>query len=113
MWINPHTGKRELQVHALAVYKLYHRSSLDEEPHVISDVIEIRRFLANIQARILKPEYVYFSPVEEGDVTTWDNRGVFHTVVDYPIKYGPRSMHQANLGFSTPPMGLFPFLRSI
>lgn len=28
----------------------------------------------------------------------WDNYGLFHSAVDYPLKYGSRSMHQANIG---------------
>jgi alpha-ketoglutarate-dependent taurine dioxygenase len=63
--------------------------------------VEIRKWLANIQLRILKPGYICMAPVEEGDVTMWDNYGVFHSAVDYPYKkYGPRTMHQANIGWS-------------
>jgi alpha-ketoglutarate-dependent taurine dioxygenase len=76
---------------------------------VIDDIVEVRKWLANIQLRILKPEYICMAPVEEGDVAMWDNYGVFHSAVDYPIeKYGPRTMHQANIGGSRGPIAPVP-----
>ena len=34
----------------------------------------------------------------------WDNYNMFHSAVDYPLKYGPRTMHQANIGASRGPL---------
>ncbi|KAJ5537017.1 hypothetical protein N7513_010203 [Penicillium frequentans] len=108
VWVNPLTGEKAFQVHGICARKLYLRSSKEEEPHVIDDVAEIRKFILGIQNRILKPEYILLAPVEEGDVAIWDNYGLFHSAIDYPISMGPRSMHQANISGSIGPRGLVP-----
>lgn len=103
------TGEKAFQVHGIAVRKLFLRSSPTAEAEVIEDVAKIRSFLLDIQSRILKPEYICLPEVEEGDIVMWDNYGLFHTAVDYPLeKYGPRSMHQANIGASRGPVGPVP-----
>ncbi|KAF2658050.1 Clavaminate synthase-like protein [Lophiostoma macrostomum CBS 122681] len=109
VWVNPVTGERSFQVHGICARRLFLRSSLTEEPRVIDDVDEIRAFLKPIQERVLKPEYVILPKTEEGDILMWANYQVFHTAVDYPIEYGPRTMHQTNIGASIGPaeMGLF------
>ncbi|KAL2822392.1 hypothetical protein BJX63DRAFT_426966 [Aspergillus granulosus] len=108
VWINPLTGEKAFHVHGICARKLYLRNSPDEEPRIVDDISEIRKFVLNIQYRILKPEYILLAPVEEGDVIIWDNYGVFHSAVDYPVKLGPRSMHQANIGGSIGPKGPVP-----
>ncbi|KAJ5993239.1 hypothetical protein N7451_008963 [Penicillium sp. IBT 35674x] len=108
VWVNPLTGEKAFQVHGICARKLYLRSSMEEEPRVIDDVAEIRKFILGIQNRILKPEYILLAPVEEGDVAIWDNYGLFHSAIDYPISMGPRSMHQANISGSIGPKGLVP-----
>jgi alpha-ketoglutarate-dependent taurine dioxygenase len=109
VWVNPVTGEKAFHVHSICARKLFLRSSPDSKPEVMDDVIAIRKFLADIQLRILKPQYILMAPVEEGDVAIWDNFGVFHSAVDYPVsKYGPRTMHQANIGSSTGPVGPVP-----
>jgi alpha-ketoglutarate-dependent taurine dioxygenase len=109
VWINPVTGEKAFQVHGLAARKIFLRSSVDESPTVIDDVVAIRSFLHSIQTRILRPEYIWLPEVEEGDIVMWDNYGTFHTAVDYPVeKYGPRTMHQANIGASKGPVGPVP-----
>ncbi|KAL2840591.1 hypothetical protein BJX68DRAFT_271540 [Aspergillus pseudodeflectus] len=108
VWVNPLTGEKAFHVHGICAKKLYLRSSADQEPRIVDDIAEIRRFVLNIQSRILKPEYILLAPAEEGDVIIWDNYGVFHSAVDYPIKLGPRSMHQANIGGSVGPKGPVP-----
>ncbi|KAJ5785545.1 uncharacterized protein N7503_010757 [Penicillium pulvis] len=108
IWVNPLTGEKAFQVHGICARKLYLRSSKEEEPRVIDDVAEIRKFILGIQNRILKPEYILLAPVEEGDVAIWDNYGLFHSAIDYPISMGPRSMHQANISGSIGPRGLVP-----
>ncbi|EXJ81620.1 hypothetical protein A1O1_07685 [Capronia coronata CBS 617.96] len=108
-WINPVTGEKAFQVHGLAVRKLFLRSSVDEQPKVVEDVNEIRAFILDIQSRILRPEYIWLPEVGEGDIVMWDNYGTFHSAVDYPLeKYGPRTMHQANIGASRGPVGPVP-----
>ncbi|VUC31081.1 unnamed protein product [Clonostachys rosea] len=109
VWVNPVTGERAFQVHGICVRKLYLRSSPTEEPRIIDNVEEIRAFLKPIQERILKPEYILLPAVEEGDIVMWANYMLFHTAIDYPIEFGARTMHQANIGASIGPtqMGLF------
>ncbi|KAK5724727.1 hypothetical protein LTR15_004774 [Elasticomyces elasticus] len=75
-WLNPVTDEKAFMVHGIAARKLYIRSGPDEQPRVIEDLTEIRKFLADIQLRILKPEYICMAPVEEGDIVMWDNYGV-------------------------------------
>jgi alpha-ketoglutarate-dependent taurine dioxygenase len=75
---------------------------------VIDDVQEIRKFILGIQNRILRPEYIFLAPAEEGDMVIWDNYGLFHSAIDYPLKMGPRTMHQANIAGSTGPKGPVP-----
>ena len=108
VWVNPLTGEKAFQVHGMCARKLYLRGSKEEEPRVVEDLAEIRKFVLGIQSRILKPEYILLAPVEEGDVAIWDNYGLFHSAIDYPISMGPRSMHQANISGSIGPRGLVP-----
>jgi alpha-ketoglutarate-dependent taurine dioxygenase len=103
------TGEKAFHVHSICVRRLFLRSSPTEDAKTIEDVVAIREFLADIQLRVLKPQYILMAPVEEGDVAIWDNWGVFHSAVDYPVsKYGPRTMHQANIGASSRPVGPVP-----
>ncbi|KAL6230974.1 hypothetical protein BDW75DRAFT_244342 [Aspergillus navahoensis] len=108
VWVNPLSGEKAFHVHGICARKLYLRSSPDEKPRIVDDISEIRKFILNIQNRILKPEYILLAPVEEGDMIIWDNYGVFHSAVDYPVKLGPRSMHQANISGSIGPKGPVP-----
>ncbi|KAK5108471.1 hypothetical protein LTR62_008289 [Meristemomyces frigidus] len=106
VWMNPVTGEKAFMVHGIAVRKLFLRSGPDEQPRVLEDLTEIREWIADIQLRILKPQYICMAPVEEGDIAMWDNYGVFHSAVDYPLQgHGPRTMHQANIGASRGPVG--------
>lgn len=96
-------------MHGICARRLYIRNAPDEEPRVIEDVQEIRKFLSDIQLRILKPQYIYLPRVDEGEIVLWDNYALFHSAVDYPLEvYGPRTMHQANIGASVGPKGPVP-----
>ncbi|KXS98168.1 hypothetical protein AC578_6423 [Pseudocercospora eumusae] len=109
VWVNPVTGEKAFQVHGICARKLYIRNGPNQEAKVIDSIPEIRQFLSDIQLRILKPQYVCMAPVEEGDVAMWDNYGLFHSAVDYPLEeYGPRTMHQANIGSSRGPIAPVP-----
>ncbi|KAH7122045.1 hypothetical protein B0J13DRAFT_599222 [Dactylonectria estremocensis] len=108
VWVNPVTDERAFMVHGICVRKLFLRSSPDEEPTVVDDVTEIRKWLKPIQERVLRPEYIMLPKVEEGDIVMWANWQCFHTAVDYPDSYGSRTMHQANIGASTSPVGPVP-----
>lgn len=109
VWVNPVTGEKAFQVHGICARKLFIRAGPEDAPRVIDDLVAIRAFLADIQRRILKPPYICLAPVEEGDMVVWDNCGMFHSAVDYPLeKYGPRTMHQANIGASRGPVGPVP-----
>ncbi|KAI1388413.1 Clavaminate synthase-like protein [Hypoxylon trugodes] len=105
VWVNPVTGEKAFQVHGICARKLFIRSSPEEEPQVIEDVVEIRKLLKSIQERVLKPEYILIPSLGEGDIVMWANYQMFHTAVDYPASYGPRTMHQANIASSAPPLG--------
>ncbi|TVY93633.1 putative dioxygenase [Lachnellula willkommii] len=107
VWMRPN-GKKALQIHGIAVRKMFLKATLTSEVQVVDDVVKIRKLLHSWQQRIIRPEYVLMGPVEEGDVQMWDNWSVFHTAVDYPDHYGSRSMHQANLGASDSPVGPVP-----
>lgn len=113
VWVNPVTGEKAFMVHGICAYKLFIRSSPDEQPVVIDDVVEIRAFLKKIQERVLKPEYILLPKVEEGDIVMWANYQTFHTAVDYPAALGPRTMHQANIGASKGPVGPVPIPVSV
>jgi alpha-ketoglutarate-dependent taurine dioxygenase len=108
VWVNPVTAERAFMVHGICVRRAFMRSSVDEEPRVVDDVVEIREWLATIQNRVLRPEYVMNPKVGEGDIIMWANYQMFHTAVDYPDHWGARTMHQANIGASEGPVGLFP-----
>ncbi|EON96408.1 putative alpha-ketoglutarate dependent xanthine dioxygenase protein [Phaeoacremonium minimum UCRPA7] len=108
VWVNPVTGEKAFMVHGICARKLFIRSSPDEEPKVLDDVVEIRAFLNKIQSRVLKPEYIMIPALDEGDIVMWANYQMFHTAVDYPNSFGPRSMHQANIGASKGPIGPVP-----
>ncbi|KAK1977177.1 alpha-ketoglutarate dependent xanthine dioxygenase [Colletotrichum cereale] len=105
VWVNSATGGKCFQVQANAARRLFIRSSPHEEPKVVDDVAEVRRFLLDIQSRILKPEYILIPPEEEGDLLLWDNWATMHSRVDYPARYGPKTCHQAGTNASRMPMG--------
>ncbi|GKT64114.1 alpha-ketoglutarate dependent xanthine dioxygenase [Colletotrichum tofieldiae] len=93
------------RVQANAAKRLFIRSGPHEEPKVVDDVAEVRRFLLHIQSRILKPEYILIPPEEEGDLLLWDNWATMHSRVDYPARYGPKTCHQAGTNASRRPVG--------
>ncbi|KUJ20037.1 Clavaminate synthase-like protein [Mollisia scopiformis] len=107
VWVNP-LGQKALQVHGICVRKMFLKATPTSEVKVVDDLVEIRKLLHSWQERIIRPEYVLSAPVEEGDVQMWDNWSVFHTAIDYPDQYGPRTMHQANLAASDSPVGPVP-----
>jgi alpha-ketoglutarate-dependent taurine dioxygenase len=106
VWVNPLTGEKSFQVQSNAARRLFIRNGPDEAPQAIEELSEVREFLLGIQRRILRPEYILIEPEEEGDVLLWDNYGTMHTRIDYPIKYGPKTAHQASVGASRGPMGV-------
>jgi alpha-ketoglutarate-dependent taurine dioxygenase len=75
--------------------------------------LKIREFLKPIQERVLKPEYIMIPKLEEGDIVMWANYQMFHSAIDYPAAYGPRTMHQANIGGSKGPVGPIPIPVSV
>jgi xanthine dioxygenase len=113
VWVNPVTGEKAFMVHGICARKLFIRSSPDAEPVVIEEVTKIREFLRPLQERVLKPDYIMIPDLEEGDIIMWANHQMFHSAVDYPPAYGARTMHQANIGASKPPFGLFPIPVSV
>ncbi|KAK2025430.1 Clavaminate synthase-like protein [Colletotrichum zoysiae] len=108
VWVNPVTSEKAFMVHGICARKMFMRSNADEKPEVIDDVVRIREWLRPIQERVLKPEYIMLPKVEEGDIVMWANYSMFHTAVDYPDHFGPRTMHQANIGASSGPVGPVP-----
>jgi alpha-ketoglutarate-dependent taurine dioxygenase len=108
VWINPATGEKSLQIQQNCVRRLFIRQGPDEEPRVIEDVKEVRELLTRLQLRIIRPEYIYSGPEEEGDHLLWYNWGLMHTRVDYPDSFGVRSAHQAWIPSSAAPVGPTP-----
>jgi alpha-ketoglutarate-dependent taurine dioxygenase len=113
VWVNPVTKEKAFMVHGICARKLFIRSSPDEKPTDIDDVLKIREFLKPIQERVLKPEYIMIPKLEEGDIVMWANYQMFHSAIDYPMAYGPRTMHQANIGASKGPVGPLPIPVSV
>jgi alpha-ketoglutarate-dependent taurine dioxygenase len=113
VWVNPVTGEKAFMVHGICARKLFLRSSPEETPTVIDDVVKIREFLKPIQERVLKPEYIMIPKLEEGDIVMWANYQMFHSAIDYPGAYGARTMHQANIGASKGPVGPIPIPISV
>jgi alpha-ketoglutarate-dependent taurine dioxygenase len=72
VWMTP-TGQKALQVHGIAVRKMFLKATPTSEVRVVDDVVKIRELLHEWQERIIRPEYVFMGPVEEGDVQMWDN----------------------------------------
>jgi hypothetical protein len=72
VWMTP-TGHKALQVHGIAVRKMFLKATPTSEVRVVDDVVKVRELLHDWQERIIRPEYVFMGPVEEGDVQMWDN----------------------------------------
>ena len=92
------TGEKALQVHVICVQKMFTKATPTSEVKGVDDVVEIRKLLYGWYERIIRPAYVLMSPVEEGDVQMWDNWSVFHSAIDYPDHYGPRSKQMSCRG---------------
>lgn len=45
VWTNPKTGEKSLQVHGQGAYKLYLKSSPDDEERIVDDLAEVRAFM--------------------------------------------------------------------
>ncbi|CZT03719.1 uncharacterized protein RCO7_07604 [Rhynchosporium graminicola] len=105
VWVNPVTKEKSFQVQPNIVRKIFIRNNATDTPKVIDDLTEVRAFLNDIQLRILKPEYITAQPQNEGDMLLWDNYGMMHSRIDYPVKYGTRTAHQCWLGASRGPVG--------
>lgn len=84
------------------------RHGPDEDPTVIDNVEEIRALIQGLQSRIIRPEYIYVGPEEEGDHVLWYNRGMMHARIDYPIEFGTRIVHQGWIPSQEPPVGAQP-----
>ncbi|EME87120.1 uncharacterized protein MYCFIDRAFT_132918, partial [Pseudocercospora fijiensis CIRAD86] len=94
-WTKTLTGEKSLQVQPNCVRRLLIRRSVDQkEPEVIEGAEHARAFMHQLQQRILRPEYVYVGPEEEGDHVFWYNWGMMHSKIDYPVSFGPRIVHQ-------------------
>ncbi|EKG09541.1 Taurine catabolism dioxygenase TauD/TfdA [Macrophomina phaseolina MS6] len=106
--VNPVTGEKAFQVQQNCVRRLFIRHGPSEEPKVIDDVAEVRRFLTNIQSRIIRPEYVWAGPPDEGDHLLWANWTVMHSKIDYPVEWGVRTAHQGWIPSKHPPVGPVP-----
>ncbi|PSN59192.1 alpha-ketoglutarate dependent dioxygenase [Corynespora cassiicola Philippines] len=95
VWFNELTKERSLQVQPNCVRRLLIRRSADQkEPEIIEGSERVREFMNKLQQRIVRPEYIYVGPEEEGDHVFWYNWGTMHSKIDYPIAYGPRVVHQ-------------------
>lgn len=108
VWVNPVTGKRSFQVQHNLARRLFIRHSPYDTPKVVDNLGEVRKFLDNIQSRIIKPEHIWVGPEEEHDLLLFQNYGLFHTKIDYPASYGTRTVHQGWLPSGKKPKGPVP-----
>ncbi|RMZ67965.1 alpha-ketoglutarate dependent xanthine dioxygenase [Pyrenophora seminiperda CCB06] len=108
VWVNPATGKKSFQVQHNLARRLFLRNGPNDTPKVIDDLGEVRKFLDNIQGRMIKPEHIWVGPEEEHDMLLFQNYGLFHTKIDYPANYGVRTVHQGWLPGGKPPAGPVP-----
>ena len=90
VWVNPVTGEKGLHIHNDVVRKLYFRPVDDGPDTVIEDLEEIRTWLNSIVDRVCNPEYIAIPPYDEGDLLLFNNWGVVHSAIDYPVEYGSR-----------------------
>lgn len=72
VWVNP-LGQKALQIHSIAVRKMFLKPIPTSEVEVVEDITRIRKLILTWQERILRPEYIMMTPVETGDVQMWDN----------------------------------------
>ncbi|KAG9193978.1 hypothetical protein G6011_04013 [Alternaria panax] len=108
VWVNPVTGKKSFQcVHNLAS-RLFIRNGPDETPKIVDDLGEVRKFLDNIQGRIIRPEHVWVGPEDEQDLLIFQSYGLLHSMIDYPASWGARTIHYSFLPTSKPPIGPVP-----
>ncbi|RFU31473.1 hypothetical protein B7463_g4866, partial [Scytalidium lignicola] len=105
VWVNPVTGEKGLHIFCDVIRKLHFKSSPDGPERVVDDLEEIRTWLNNIMDRICKPEYISIPPYDEGDLVLFNNWGVIHSAIEYPVHYGSRLMHQCHVSSSTAPTG--------
>jgi hypothetical protein len=108
VWVNPVTGKRSFQVQHNLARRLFIRNGPSDTPKIIDNLGEVRKFLDDIQARIIKPEYIWVGPEEEHDLLIFQNYGLFHTKIDYPASWGARSIQQGWLPNNKKPVGPVP-----
>lgn len=69
VWLNPVTGERALEVHAIIAYQIHYRESPDDEFKIIDDLATVRQMLDDIQRPFITPENVLFAPTDEGGVS--------------------------------------------
>src|SRR6266536_2877344 len=72
VWMTP-TGQKALQVHGIAVRKMFLKTTPMSEVQEIDDMAKIRELHHGWQEKIIRPGYVFMAPTEEGDVSLWDN----------------------------------------
>ncbi|KAK4699857.1 xanthine dioxygenase, partial [Phenoliferia sp. Uapishka_3] len=108
VWLNPVTGEKALQVHAIIAYKIHYRENPEDAFKIIEDLGTVRKILDDLQRPFFKPENVVFPPAEEGDMILFYNRGVRHSAVEFPASRGPRLLHQLQLVGSDPPFAPAP-----
>ncbi|GAA5856922.1 hypothetical protein JCM8547_008466 [Rhodosporidiobolus lusitaniae] len=103
VWINPISGRKALQVHAIIAWKIHFRTSPTDEYKIIDDLATVRKMFDELQRPFIRPENVFFAPTEEGDLLLFYNRGVRHSAVEFPESRGPRLLHQLQLIASDEP----------
>ncbi|EKG13547.1 Taurine catabolism dioxygenase TauD/TfdA [Macrophomina phaseolina MS6] len=108
VWVNPVTGKKSFQVQHNLARRLFIRHGPNDTPKVIDDLAEVRKFLDTMQSRIIQPEYIWVGPDAEQDLILFQNYGLMHTKIDYPLSYGVRTVHQGWLPTSRKPAGPVP-----
>lgn len=80
VWVNEGTGQKAFHVMSHIIRRLHIRNGPHEKARVIDDINEIREFILKLQSRVLRPEYIYTGPSEEGDHVLWNNWSVQSSV---------------------------------
>ena len=103
VWINPVTGAKCLQVHAIIAAAIHSTDPSTGEVTSLTDLEAVRARLDALQRPFVTPDHVLFAPSEEGDLLLFANRLVRHSAIDHCGPRGNRLLHQIQLVSSDPP----------
>lgn len=103
VWLNPVTGAKCLQVHAIIASAIHTTDPLTGHTTSLTDLDAVRARLDGLQRPFVTPANVLFAPTEEGDLLLFANRLVRHSAIDHCAPRGDRLLHQIQLVSSDAP----------